>query len=100
MKRALQYATATAFAVFAAVAASGARTPAFAADTRPCYNGTPQECWRNETCTMFGYSINSWPPSVTTTCLAKSVEIYYWSPTATSTGTSGGTAPKPSTQLK
>jgi len=101
MRRALQYGPAAALAVVSAIALSGARTPAFAEDTKPCYAGTPQECFRNEICTQFGWTIISWPPSVTQTCLAKTVEIYYWTSAAASGGsTSGGSSTPPTSTLK
>ena len=101
MKRTLQFAPVAALAVLCALAASGARTPAFAEDTRPCYNGTPQVCFVNEICNKVGWSITSWPPSATQTCLSKTIETYYWSTTSTSTGSGGSTTqPPPSSTLK
>jgi len=99
MKRASQYALGAALAALCAVAVSGARTPAFAEETRACYNGTPQECFRNEICTQYGWSITLYPPSFGQTCLTKSIEIYYWTASTTTSGSTGTVKP-PSTTLK
>jgi hypothetical protein len=100
MKRTLHFAPVAGLAAVCALAASGARTPAFAEDTKPCYNGTPQVCFVQEICTQVGWTATLYPPSFGQTCLSKTVETYYWSTTTTSTSSDGTTTKPPSTTLK